>query len=113
MPRAKQREITGEVVLALIRGLGVVLFAVATYFMSQLNGSISDLTKQLRVMEIHQIEADKRIATIETSREINMQSYTKLLSDVQDMKTTMIQNTMRTQTISDFISSNFKPGRKP
>lgn len=54
------------------------------------------------------MEIDKRVSAIEIAREVNMGSYQKMIADVQDLKASMIQLTMRTQTISEFIAKSFK-----
>lgn len=88
------------------------LLVIATYVFnnssSNLTKSIELLTAQLRAMEMHQIDTDKRVAAIEVSREINLSSFQKIQTDVQDTKTNVLQLTMRLQTISDFISRHFK-----
>lgn len=120
MPRKPKEE--SEVVkwgLAALKWLAGVICGLLVYFANQttatitasvnlLNVSITSLTTQLKAMELHQIEADKRIAEIETSRKINMVGYDQVVRDVQEMKTTLIQNTMRLQTVSDFVSKHFK-----
>lgn len=93
---------------AAFKGLIVCIFGMFTFFVNQLNGSLTSLTAQLKNMEGHQIETDKRVAAIEVSREINLEAYKKVVSDVQDMKTQMVQNTMRLQTIADFVAKHYK-----
>lgn len=93
---------------AAFKGLVVCIFSMFTFFVSQLNSSLALLTSQLRTMEAHQVETDKHVAAIEISREINMESYKKVVSDVQDMKTQIVQNTMRLQTVADFVAKRYK-----
>lgn len=95
-----------------IKSLVFCVFAMFTFFVHQLNDSIGKLTEQLHTIEAHQIEADKRIAAIEVSRQVSMVGYEKLQSDVQDMKTQLIQMVARTQTIADFIATNFNNPKK-
>jgi hypothetical protein len=90
------------------KGLVVCIFSMFTFFVSQLNTSIGSLTAQLRAMEDHQIQTDKRVAAIEVSREINMEAYKKVVGDVQEMKVQMVQNTMRLQTVAEFVSKHIK-----
>lgn len=108
MPPKKEATQVQDWVNSAFKGLVICIFSMFTFFVNQLNGSINSLTTQLKSMESHQVESDKRIAAIEVSREINMASYQKLVSDVSEMKQSMIQNTMRLQTISDFVSKHFK-----
>lgn len=107
MPK-KEIQLPSEWLGNAFKGLVICIFSMFTFFVSQLNTSISSLTAQLKTMELHQVEIDKRVAAIEISREINMSGYSKLIQDVQDMKATALQNTMRLQTISDFVSKHFK-----
>lgn len=90
------------------KSLAFCVFTMFTFFVNQLNNNIDGLTKTLKSMEDHQVESDKRIAEIETSRKISMVGYDKLVSDVGEMKASMIQNTMRLQTISDFVAKHIK-----
>lgn len=90
------------------KSLVFVVFSLFTFFVNQLNGTIASLTSQLKTMEIHQIDTDKRVSAIEVAREINTTSFQKALQDIQEMKATLIQNTMRVQTISDFVVKNLK-----
>lgn len=90
------------------KALSFLVFSMFTFYVAQLNSSITSLTAQLRVMENHQVDTDKRVLAIEVSRDINMESYKKVVSDVQDMKTQMVQNTMRLQTIADFVAKHYK-----
>lgn len=77
-----------------------------------LNKSIDSLNDQLKVMETEQVkfraETDKRVSAIEVARQINMAGYEKLLNDVQEMKASMIQNTMRLNTIAEFVAKRSK-----
>lgn len=70
-----------------------------------LNDNIKNLTSQLKAMEDHQVETDKRVSAIEVAREINTAGYQKLLSDVQEMKINLalVQN-----TITAFLSKKSK-----
>lgn len=73
-----------------------------------LNKNIEALTSQLKTMEGHQVETDKRVSAIEVAREINGAGYQKLLSDVADLKSGQLQNSMRLQTLGDFMAKHFK-----
>lgn len=100
--KAKKDDLTDWLAIA-FKSMIFVLFTVFTFFVNQLNGSIASLTAQLKVMEFHQIETDKRVLAIEVSREGAVRQYEKLISDVSELKTSVTQLTMRTQTIADFI----------
>lgn len=91
-----------------IKSLAFCVFTMFTFFVNQLNSNIKDLTTQLRSLELHQVEEDKRISVIEVSREINMAGYQKLIADVADMKLQLTQMMARQQTISDFVSKHVK-----
>lgn len=103
--RPAQVVITTEWVL---RGFGFVLLAFATFFLNQLNRSIDSLTGELKAIETHSIETDKRLLAIEVSRQVTSPSYEKVVADVQEMKMQVAQMNVRSQTISDFISKKFE-----
>lgn len=118
MPQ-KQNTAIQEWVNTILKSLAVALISLGVFVFTNLNRNVEQsffalnetikgLTTQLKAMETHQIDTDKRVAAIEVAREINMSGYQKLISDVQEMKNTMLQNTMRLQTISDFVSKHFK-----
>lgn len=105
---AKTKEATQEWIDNGIKSLAFCVFAMFTFFVNQLNGNISKLTEQLRLLEVHQVDSDKRIAEIEISRKVSLVGYEKIVQDVQDLKLQMTQLVARTQTIADFVSTNFK-----
>lgn len=90
------------------KSLVFAVFSLFTFFVSQLNSSITGLTSEIRIMEAHQTDSDKRILAIEVSRDSNGPAYQKLLGDVSDLKTSMIEVRMRQQTISDFVVKNLR-----
>ncbi len=92
-----------------IKSLVFCVFTMFTFFVHQLNDSIAKLTEELHTIEVHQIEIDKRVLEIEVSRKISIAGYEKVVQDVQDLKTQMVQLVARTQTIADFISNNVSP----
>lgn len=73
-----------------------------------LNQTLKELNLQLKTMESHQVETDKRVQAIEVARELNQTSYQKLITDVGDLKMQVTQLTMRIQTMSDFIVKRVK-----
>lgn len=72
-----------------------------------LNETIKGLTAQLKIMENHQVETDKRVLAIEVSREISMTGYQALQKTVTETSQNVIQLNMRVQTIADFMASSF------
>lgn len=97
-----------KALLSAVIAIGVYVFNSNS---QSLTKSIELLTTQLRTMEQHQIETDKRVLAIEVSREINQSGYQKVVSDVQDMKATVLQLNVRMQTVSDFIAKHFDSKR--
>lgn len=106
----KKPEITNFLEMAgtVFKGLVLVIFSMFTFFVNQLNNNIASLTMQLKETELHQVESDKRIAAIEIARDTTMKGYDRLLSDFAEMKIQMTQNTMRLQTVADFVSKHVK-----
>lgn len=104
----KQKDTLQEWISNSIKYLAVCVISMGVYVFNNLNDTLKQMNVQLRVMEAHQIETDKRVAAIEVSREINMSSYQKLISDVSDMKQSMVQLTVRVQTIADFMAKRVK-----
>lgn len=98
-----------------LKSLTVCLVSLGVYVFntnfSSLNGNLKELTQQLKTMEQHQVETDKRVAAIEVSREINMAGYQKVLQDITEMKQGVVNLTLRIQTIADFVANNFPKNR--
>lgn len=87
-----------------LRGLVICIVSLCTYFVSQLGRNIEGLTTQLKVMEVHQVEADKRIQAIEVNRDSKVKDLDKMATDVQEMKLQISQMSMRVQIIADVMS---------
>lgn len=104
----KPKDQVQEWLSAGFKSLVFCVFTMFTFFVSQLNTSISSLTVQLRSMEAHQVDSDKRIAAIEIARENTMGQYTQVVKDVAEMKTSLVQNTMRLQNLAEFVTKHFK-----
>lgn len=104
----KQKDAVQEWISNGIKYLAVCVISMGVYVFNNLNKTLEQMNVQLRVMEAHQIETDKRVAAIEVSREINMASYQKMVADVSEMKQSMIQITMRVQTIAEFVAKRGK-----
>jgi hypothetical protein len=88
--------------------LVVCIVSMGLFVFNNFSKSVDGLTVQLRAMEQHQVDTDRRVAAIEVSREVNMSSYSKLVQDVQEMKASLMQVTMRLQSISEFVAKHFK-----
>lgn len=109
MPKTKSAIPFGDDLLSNgFKAAGFCIFSMFTFFVNNLNSNIKDMTAELRVMEEHQVKSDERIAEIEVSRKVGMADYEKVRSDVLDMKTTLIQLSMRVQTIADVVSKHWK-----
>lgn len=89
-----------------LKSVTIALISLGCFVFNNLNNGLKD-------MAAHQVDSDKRILAIEVSRDTRMASYDRLLQDVSEMKQTMVQLTMRIQTIADFMASSFtkKPQR--
>lgn len=92
----------------IIKPLAIVVFAMFSFFVHQLNDNIKGLSDEIHLVSSRQVKDEERIQAIEVARQITMPGYEKLQSDVQDMKTQLIQLVARTQTIADFVANNYK-----
>lgn len=97
-----------EWVSSAVKGLFICIFSMFTFFASQLSSNIAVLTTQFTSM-------DKRISAIEISREVTMEAYKKVVSDVeksrtdiQDLKSELAQLGMRIQTVADVVAKHLK-----
>lgn len=111
MPKKSSDPQVQEWLSAGFKGLVITVFTIATAAVNQLSNNISSLTSQLKTMEAHQIDTDKRVAAIEVSREINLEAYKKVVSDVsksvldiQEVKNQLNVVSLRVQTIADFVA---------
>lgn len=73
------------------KGLAGVLGSFCVIFVSQLNGNMVALNSTLKSMQDHQIEADKRITTIEVAREVTLPRYLAMESQVATLRIQMDQ----------------------
>lgn len=84
------------------------IVSLSTFYLSQFNKNLEGLTAQLKVMQEQQNADRERIKVIEVSRTENMDSYKRLLNDFSDMKTMVVQLTMRVQTMGEVIAKHWK-----
>lgn len=94
------------------KGLLIALLSIGVYVFNSnstsLSHAIEELTTELRVVQANQIKTNEKVQAIEVSRAASIPGYEKLQSEVQDIKTQVIQIVARQQTLADFVVGNSK-----